>query len=64
MTPNTKVRELTAAEIDAIAGGGISYSAGCGCIDISIGNVGIWFGSNGAGAYAGDRAVGVNWSLN
>jgi hypothetical protein len=55
------IRPLGQNEIDAASGAGISYSAGCGCIDISIGGVGIWFGRNGAGWYAGDKAGRINW---
>ena len=56
-----ETRELGAQELDQVAGGinfgpiHIGYSRGSGAIDIGVGNVGVYFGPNGGGWYAGDR---------
>ena len=61
--PNNETRELTAEELHLVSGGDfnlgpihIAYSRGSGCVDIGIGNTGVWFGRAGAGWYSGDRA--------
>jgi len=53
--------ELNAGELDLVAGGldigpfHISYSAGCRCIDVGVGDTGVYIGPNGAGWYSGDK---------
>ena len=55
-----ETRELSAEELDRVAGGvdigpvHISYSKGSGAIDIGIGDTGVYIGPNGAGWYSGD----------
>ena len=58
MTENLKNDELKIDELEQAAGGFIkvSDSQGSRCVDISIGNSGIWLGAAGAGWYSGDRA--------
>ena len=63
MANETSIRAMTPAELDQVSGGAfnlgpihIDYSKGCGCIDIGIGNVGVWFGNGKAGWYAGDKS--------
>jgi hypothetical protein len=60
---NNGTRELSVEELHLVSGGDINlgpihigYSQGSGCIDVGIGNVGVWFGRAGAGWYAGDRS--------
>ena len=54
-------RELTGDELDSISGGldigpfHITYSEGCRCIDVGIGDMGVYIGPNGAGWYNGDK---------
>jgi hypothetical protein len=67
---NNTSRELTHDELALVSGGAfdlnigplhISYSDGCRCIDVGIGDVGVYIGPNGAGWYAGDSYGQVKW---
>ena len=57
-----ETRELSAEELNLVAGGDFSlgpisftYSKGSGAIGINIGDAGVYIGPNGAGWYNGDK---------